>query len=168
MPRAAVALAGTDARAADARAADARAARSTPSTRTGSRAAFRPRRLHAILVAIAIVSVWLVLVFARALGDVDRATARHQQMSDDAAALQTRLDADRRELALVQTDAFQRLQARAYGMGAANEVVFSLPADAPTPAPIVPLGATSAAADDAAPASATTPLDAWLEILFGD
>jgi len=118
-----------------------------------------------VLIGLGIVAVWLVFVFAHALGDVDHATARQQGIASEAAALQQRLDADRRELALVQTDAFQRLQARAYGMGAPGEVVFSLPLDAPSPAPITPLGAgQTTMAPDSEPA---TPLDAWLRLLFG-
>ena len=125
---------------------------------------FRLRRLHLVLMLMAIVGVWLVFVFARALSDVDRATARQQTISPEAATLQARLDADHRELLLVQTDAFQRLQARAYGMGAPGEVVFSLPQDAPSPPPIVPLGASQPQ-----PGSSTaTALDAWLHILFGN
>lgn len=146
MPRAAVALA-------------------SPSARPG-RTSFRPRRLHLLLLLIAVVSVWLVIVFAKALGDVDRATARRAAVAAEAATLQARLDADHRELALVQTDGFQRLQARAYGMGEPGEIAFSLPPDAPPPPAITPLG-------DARPATAgtrttTAPLDAWLTILFGN
>ncbi len=128
-----------------------------------SRPQFRPRRLHALLIVIAIVAVWLVFVFARSMGDVDRATARQHSVAAEAAALQVRLDADHREQLLVQTDAFQAIQARAYGVGAAGEIVFALPQDAASPPPITPLGATTVK-DDAA---AESPLDAWLRILFG-
>ncbi len=126
---------------------------------------FRLRRMHFVLIAIALVAVWLVFVFARAMGDVDRATARQNGVAAEAAALQARLDADHRELALVQTDAFQRLQARAYGMGAPGEVVFTLPQDAPAPAPITPLGGGASSATSATQAS---PLDAWLKLIFGN
>lgn len=121
--------------------------------------------MHLVLVALAVVSVWLVFVFARALGDVDRATARQAQITSEASTLQARLDADRRELQLVQTDAFQRLQARAYGLGAAGEQAFALAPGAPSPAPITPLGGARPAGSLDAPVQ--TPLDAWLQILFG-
>ena len=114
---------------------------------------------------MAIIGVWLVFVFARALGDVNRATDKQQVIGAEAAILQQRLDADRAELFLVQTDAFQRLQARAYGMGGPGEVIFSLPQDAPLPQPIVPLGGVQSRSDEPA---AVTPLDAWLKILFGN
>src|SRR6478735_6266977 len=73
------------------------------------------RRAWIAIAVIAIVSVWLTFVFGKTLSDVNKATARHQVVATEAATLQARLDADRREQALVQTDAFQRLQARAYG-----------------------------------------------------
>jgi len=152
MPRAAVALASSNGRAAD--------------PRPGRPKGFRLRRTHLVLIGVGIVAVWLVFVFAGSIGDLDRATARQQQVTNEANAIQARLDADKRELEIVQTDSFQRLQARAYGMGAPGEIVFSLPSDAPSPLPIAPLGASSAAS-----ASATTPqtpLDAWLSLLFGN
>jgi hypothetical protein len=126
----------------------------------------RPRRIHVFLVALAIVSVWIVFVFARALGDLDRASARQAGIASEANALQARLDADRRELQLVQTDGFQRLQARSYGLGAPGEQVFSLGPGAPSPPPIVPLGGLQPAGTT--DAGAQTPLDAWLNILFGN
>ena len=52
-------------------------------------------------------------------------------MTAETNALQAELDAGRRELTLVQTDAFQALQARALGYGGNGELVFTLPADAP-------------------------------------
>src|SRR3954447_4111418 len=149
MPRAAVALATPESRGA--------------SGRAGQRG-FRLRRLHLVLIGLAIIGVWLVFVFSRALGDVDHATSRHQTVAEEASALQARLDADRRELVLVQTDAFQRLQARAYGLGAPGEVVFTLPQDAPSPPAIAPLGSGQAATTSVEDA---TPLDAWLRLIFG-
>ena len=169
MPRAAVALASTNGRTAGARRAaetdlEQQLAKLGRPVRT--KRSFRPRRLHAALIALAVIAVWLVFVFGRSLGDVDHATARQQTVSAEAATLQTRLDADKRELVLVQTDAFQRLQARAYGLGAAGEQAFSLEPGAPSPPPITPLGQTSAAG--ATDAGAGTALDAWLKILFGN
>jgi hypothetical protein len=151
MPRAAVALATPESRAA--------------SGRAGPRG-FRLRRLHLVLIGLAIVGVWLVFVFARALGDVDHATSRQQAVAEEASTLQARLEADRRELLLVQTDAFQRLQARAYGLGGPGEVVFSLPQDAPSAPPITPLGGGQRSATSAT--DSVTPLDAWLRLIFGN
>src|SRR5687767_15251324 len=77
----------------------------------------RPGRAQLLAVAILIVAFWLVVTFGRALGQLNDATQRQQTAAAEAAALQLQLEAGRRELALVQTDAFQRLQARALGMG---------------------------------------------------
>ncbi len=121
----------------------------------------RPGRTHLVLLAMLVAAAWLVVVFANTLGDVDRATARHEQVAAESAALEQRLAAERRELELVQTDGFQALQARSFGMGAPGEQVFSLAPGAPAPPPVTPLGR---AGQPAAPASA---LDAWLELLFG-
>jgi len=125
---------------------------------------FKLRRIHFVLIALGVVAIWLVFVFAKALSDVDHATTVHQSIAAETQALQARLDAVHREQQIVQTDAFQRMQGRAYGMGATGEIVFALPANAPSPAPIAPLGAAAAkGASDA-----VTPLDEWLSILFGN
>lgn len=120
----------------------------------------RPGRAQLLVLAIVIVAFWLVLTFGRALGQLNDATQRQQTADADAAALQLQLEAGRRELALVQTDAFQRLQARALGMGEMGELIFTVTSDAPPPA-IVPLGQSASALVEKGP------LDAWLELLFG-
>jgi cell division protein FtsB len=125
--------------------------------------ALRITRVHLGLIALAVISVWLALVFARSLADLDKASTRQAQIAAESSALAARLAADKREYALVQTDAFQALQARAYGIGAPGEQVFSLAPGAPPPPPITPLGNPSAGVKSAP----STPLDAWLEILFG-
>lgn len=122
----------------------------------------KPGRSHVAAALLAIVAVWLVVVFAGTLGELDRATQRRAAALSESTALQQRLDADRRELALVQTDAFQAMMARAYGMGAPGEQAFSLQTDV-SPPPIVPLGRATET-----PPEQLTPLDAWLELLFGD
>lgn len=120
----------------------------------------RPGRAQLLAIGILVVAFWLVVTFGRALGQLNDATQRQQTAAAEAAALQLQLEAGRRELALVQTDAFQRLQARALGMGEAGELLFTLTSDAPPPA-IVPLGQRNTT-------SATQgPLEAWLELLFG-
>ena len=121
----------------------------------------RPGRAQLLAVAILIVAFWLIVTFGRALGQLNDATQRQQTAAAEAAALQLQLEAGRRELALVQTDAFQRLQARALGMGEMGELVFTLTSDAPPPA-IVPLGKRDTTA------ATQGPLEAWLELLFGN
>jgi cell division protein FtsB len=147
----------------------ARAAVTVDSPNPGASArpprSFRLRRIHLALIALAVVAIWLVFVFAKALSDVDHATAVHQSIAAETQALQARLDAVHKEQQIVQSDAFQRMQARSYGMGATGEIVFALPPNAPSPAPIAPLGVAAA---KTASGDTATPLDAWLRILFGN
>lgn len=120
----------------------------------------RPGRSQLLAVGLLIVALWMVLTFGRALGQLNEATLRQQAGAADAAALQLQLAAGRRELALVQTDAFQRLQARSLGMGGSGELVFTLTGDTPAPQ-ILPLGQRESTS------AAHGPLEAWLELLFG-
>ncbi len=123
---------------------------------------FRPGRSQLLLVGLLILGLWLVLVFGRALTDLNNASERQQALAAESQALSQRLAAGRRELQLVQTDSFQRLQARAFGLGAPGELVFSLESGAPTAAPVMPLGGAGAGPE------VVSPLDAWLRLLFGD
>jgi hypothetical protein len=102
-----------------------------------------------------------VLTFGRSLAQMSEASQQEAAMTAETNALQAQLDAGRRELTLVQTDAFQALQARALGYGANGEIVFTLPADAPPPDHVVPLGSVGE------PAATQSPLEAWLDLLFG-
>lgn len=122
----------------------------------------RPRRAQILAIILIVLAFWLLVTFGRALGQLNDATQREATAAAETRTLQAQLEAGRRELMLVQTDAFQALEARALGMGGSGEKIFALTADAPPPPAIVPLGQDSAA-------SATkSPLDAWLELLFGD
>jgi type II secretory pathway pseudopilin PulG len=114
---------------------------------------------YLVLLGLAVVAVWLVLVFSRTLGDVSSADARAAAVRAEVAALQQRLAQAQHEQDLVNSDAFQKLAARGYGMGLPGEQIFSLTVDGPAPT-IAPLGGPSAAAPQ-------SPLDAWLELLFG-
>lgn len=128
----------------------------------GSGRRFRLTRTHLVAAALVVVAVWVLLGFARTITELNSATDRQSALSDENAALVAQLDAGQRELELVQTDGFQALQARAFGIGAPDEIVFSLEPGAPSPEPVVPLGSNPARAVP------QTPLDAWLRLLFGD
>jgi hypothetical protein len=121
----------------------------------------RPGRAQILAIALVVLAFWLVVVFGRALGQLNDATQREATAAAETRALQAQLQAGQRELMLVQTDAFQKMQARALGMGSDGELVFALTADAPPPQPIVPLGQASASTTQ------RSPLDSWLQLLFG-
>jgi cell division protein FtsB len=119
-------------------------------------------RNYLLLLGLVAIAVWLVLVFSRTLGDLNQATARETAVRSEAEQLQARLDQVNRELALVETDAFLSLKARGYGMGEPGERVFALEPDAPPPPTILPLGGEQPAIEQ------VSPLEAWLELLFGN
>lgn len=121
----------------------------------------RPTRMHVGLVIGIVVSLWVVLVFGRALTALNEANARVEGMHAENVALEVRLDQANREAQIVQSDAFVRFAARAYGMGRPGERAFALEQGAPPPEPVPLLGGPVASPPD-------TPLDSWLRLLFGD
>lgn len=143
-----------------------RARRPAPHAGTGGQPGrnstkLRPTRSYLFIVIGVVLAIWLVIVFGRALTQLNEATERATAMRLETISLQERLDAGRREAELVQTDAFMAMQARSFGMGRPAERAFALVAGAPPAPAVVPLGA------DTGPVPATTPLDSWLRLLFG-
>jgi hypothetical protein len=118
------------------------------------------RQRLAILVGTLVV-VWIVVVFARAVADRASSVARAEAVGRDAAAAVSQLVAERFELLLIQTPAYVRLEARAFGYGPPGERAFALEEGGPPPAPITPLGA------DETNSGPRSPLEAWLQLLFG-
>jgi hypothetical protein len=114
------------------------------------------------LGAVALVAAWLVFVFGRAVSDAAAVSERAAELRSGNATLATQLERRQAELETIQSPAFVQLEARAFGLGTAREQVFSLRPGSPSPPPIVPLG------DDAASHAAKSPLDAWLDLLFGN
>ena len=118
------------------------------------------RRRVAFAVGVVVV-VWIVLVFGRAVASQASASGRADAMRAENAAKAEQLAASQRELAIVQSPAFVRLQARAYGLGDAGERIFTLQPGSPAPRRITLLGGPAPGAQP------PTPLDAWLALFFG-
>ena len=74
----------------------------------------------------AIVSVWIVAVFARQVGDAAAAADRADRLRIDNATLVSQVDDLQKELDLIGRQAFIEQQARAYGLGDKAERPFTL------------------------------------------
>ena len=118
-------------------------------------------RRHAALGGAVLVVGWVLLVIVGAVLDSSAATDRAASLRAENSELSRRLEASRREVKLVRSEAYARLEARAYGMGRSGERAFSLEPGAPPPPPITALGADPR---DEMPSS---PFDDWMALLFG-
>ncbi len=121
-------------------------------------------RRRAALVLAALVSIWIVAVFVRQVGDASAATARadrirvaNRELGADVSALQA-------ELQLIQKQEYIEQQARGYGLGSGRERPFALVADA---SPLPQDAPGSASARLGATRGDQTPFESWLSILFG-
>jgi hypothetical protein len=119
------------------------------------------RRGAAALVLGLFVAGGIIFVFAGALTRATELDAEAARLSAQVAVLDAQYRAGQAELRFIEDDRFVEQQARAIGFGLREEKPFRLPADAPPPPPIVPLGAEDALAPP------LTPFDAWMRLLFG-
>jgi cell division protein FtsB len=122
------------------------------------------RRRIALLIA-ALVAAWVIVLFARQVGEASEASTRADQMRAQNEALSANVAALEQELALIQRQAYIEQQAREYRLGAPRERPFILAEDAPPLASDAPgTAATRLGAD----AGTITPLESWLDLLFGE
>ncbi len=120
------------------------------------------RRLAWALAAV--VAAWILLTFARQVGEAADAAARADRARAENATLAAQLDRLRAELQLIQEPRYVALQARAFGVGGRGERQFTLQAGAPSLPPDAPGSASQRIGYREV---ARTPLDAWIELLFG-
>jgi anti-sigma factor RsiW len=118
-------------------------------------------RRHAAFAVGALVAAWIAIVIGRAVADSAAVNDRAAELRIENAQLEQRLEASRREVALVQSPAYVRLEARAFGFGRNGERAFSLDPGAPAPPRIRLLGT------DPRDEVARPPLEDWIELLFG-
>jgi len=119
------------------------------------------RRLAVLLGAL--VAAWIVLLFARQVSDASAASGRAEAMVVQNATRHAEIAALERELDRIQQRRFILLQARAHGLGGHREVAFTLDPDASA----LPADAPGSAALRVGAPAAMSPLDVWLDILFG-
>jgi hypothetical protein len=120
------------------------------------------RQLALILGAVA--TVWIVVLFARQIGDASAASTKAEDLAAANETLRDDIEGYRRELALIQRQEYILVQARGYGLGKGREIAFSLAPDAP---PLPPDAPGSAAVRVGADVEPVTPFDRWMELLFG-
>ena len=121
-------------------------------------------RRQVALVLGGVVAMWIVLMFARQIGDAAAATTRAEDLAAANETLRDDIEASRRELQLIQRKDYILQEARAYGLGKGREVPFSLAADAPSLPPDAPGSAAVRVGADTTP---PTPFERWMELLFG-
>ncbi len=121
-------------------------------------------RRRAAFVLLALVTIWVVAVFARQVGDASAATNRADAIRAENGQLTTTVGSLQAELQLIQKQDYIEQQARAYGLGTPQERAFALAADAP---PLASDAPGSAALRLGAVTRVRSPLETWLSLLFG-
>jgi cell division protein FtsB len=115
-------------------------------------------------VASALVGLWIVVVFARQVGDATTAANRATQLAADNAALAAEVESLQGEVDAITKPAHVSLAARAYQLGAPKEIAFTLDPSVPSPGDGAP---GSASVRLGATPDRQTPLESWLSLLFG-
>jgi hypothetical protein len=120
-------------------------------------------RRRVVTAAGALIAALLALSFARQVGDATAAANRADDLRTGNTALSDEVARLQADLSHVQDPRFILLQGRSFGLGGAHEIPFALAAGAP---PLAADAPGSASVRLGAPAR-KSPIDAWLEVLFG-
>lgn len=143
---------------------------STPAKATGPRLdpATLPMpslsRRRVVTAAGVLLAGLMTLSFVRQVGEATAATNRADELRAGNAALRDEVARLERDLGAVQDQRFIRLEGRAFGLGGAREIPFALAANAPALPDDAPGSASTRLGADQ---DGSSPLDAWLEVLFG-
>lgn len=132
-----------------------------PRGRAGGRLRRRLERRSALVLVGLFAGAWIVFIFAGALARANDLDAALSDARARTAAVAAQVEAGYEEIEFIESDAFLEQAARGLGFGAAGEVPFALPEDAPSPPPIARIGGSRT------PGSSGVPLDDWLDLLFG-
>ena len=121
-------------------------------------------RRRVVTAAGALAAALLTLSFVRQVGEASAATQRADDLRAANAVLRNEVAGLEQDLGRVQDPRFIKLAGRAFGLGGPGEIPFALAADAPA----LPADAPgSASVRLGADPISTSPLDAWLEVVFG-
>lgn len=115
-------------------------------------------------VAAAFVAAWIVIVFARQVGEAQTAASHAVQLADDNTALAAEVQALQNELDLIVHPDYVAVRARAFRFGSSKEIPFTLDPSVPDPVDGAP---GSASVRLGAKTEHQTPLESWLSLLFG-
>lgn len=115
-------------------------------------------------LAAVLVAAWIVAIFAKQTGEATEAARRAETIAIENAALVAEVKALEAELELIERPAYVAQQARAYQLGTAREIPFTLAPSIEAPGPNAP---GSASGRLGAEATRVTPLESWLSLLFG-
>jgi cell division protein FtsB len=120
------------------------------------------RRLAGVIGVL--IAAWIVVVFARQVGEAQAAASRAEQLAVDNVARTAEVAGLTRELDQIQRRRYIEQQARGYGLGGAKEIPFMLAPHAP---PLPDDAPGSASVRLGAERTRVTPLERWLTLLFG-
>jgi len=121
-------------------------------------------RRRVVTAAGVVMASLLAVGFLRQVGEATAASNRAAELRAANAALQAEVEQLQSDLTHVQDPRFIELAGRSYGLGARGEIPFALAAGAPELAADAP--GSAAVRLGAAPLH-QSPLDAWLDVLFG-
>jgi hypothetical protein len=121
-------------------------------------------RRRVVTAAGVLLAGLLTLSFVRQVGEATAASDRAEELRAANAALRDEVARLQQDLGHVQDLHFIQLEGRAFGLGGRGEVPFALAAGAPALEANAP---GSTAVRLGAPDRPSSPIDAWLEVLFG-
>jgi hypothetical protein len=124
--------------------------------------AISPRRMAFLAGGLAL--ALLVVAFGHQLSDAASAADRASQLRAANASLHADLSNLQADIARASDPTYVAIAARSYGLGLKHEIPFALAAGAPSLPPDAP---GSAALRVGAQPAATSPLEAWLDLLIG-
>ena len=121
-------------------------------------------RRRMAMIAAALLAAWIVVAFARQVAEASDAATRSQDIATANAMLRIEVAAMERELEAIARQRFIEQQARAHGVGGAEEIPFTLAPDSP---PLADDAPGSSAVRLGADAERVSPLERWLTVLLG-